>query len=107
MQTRTNRLFAAMLEVIEADLAEQGYSESDGDLRAVAVAIATMQLGPMALHRLIRHSLDPAASSTHNLGRVGLAMLALINPALQSPESTADQAAAYRALMTVDEVRKD
>ena len=101
------RLFAAMLEVIEADLAEQGYSESDGDLRAVAVAIATMQLGPMALHRLIRHSLDPAASSTHNLGRVGLAMLALINPALQSPESTADQAAAYRALMTVDEVRKD
>ena len=94
-------LFSSMVALIEADLQRQGYSEADGDLRAVAVAIATMQLGPMALHRLIRHALDPDATSTHNLGRVGLATLALIDPALQSADARADQQAAYRALMTL------
>lgn len=101
------QLLTAMVAQTETDLARQGYSETDGDLRAVAVAIATMELGPLVLHRLIRHVLDPDASSTYTLGRVGLATLALIDPALKPEEARAEQAAAYRALMSTGEPAAD
>jgi len=66
-----------------------------------------MELGPLVLHRLIRHVLDPDASSTYTLGRVGLATLALIDPALKPAEARAEQAAAYRALMSTGEPAAD
>lgn len=94
------RLFDRVVEQVLVDLrGRRGLGEADGDLEALAVAVAVLQLAPMTLHRMIRRRLDPQASTLHALGRFGFGLLALLDPAAVPEPERAVLADAYRAML--------